>query len=66
MSTQSIWHGEVPLSSLKGMSRDCLIETLGIELTGITPDSLHGRMPVDARTTHPAGVLHGGASVAFA
>jgi 1,4-dihydroxy-2-naphthoyl-CoA hydrolase len=66
MSTQSIWHGQVPLSSLRDMSRDSLIETLGIELTKITPDSLHGRMPVDARTTQPAGVLHGGASVAFA
>ena len=66
MSTQSIWHGQVPLSLLKEMSRGCLIETLGIELTEITPDSLHGRMPVDARTTQPAGVLHGGASVAFA
>jgi 1,4-dihydroxy-2-naphthoyl-CoA hydrolase len=66
MSTQSIWHGEVPLGALRGMSRDCLIETLGIELTEITPDSLHGRMPVDTRTTQPAGVLHGGASVAFA
>ena len=66
MSTQSIWHGQVPLSVLKNMSRGCLIETLGIELTEIMPDSLHGRMPVDARTTQPAGVLHGGASVAFA
>jgi 1,4-dihydroxy-2-naphthoyl-CoA hydrolase len=48
------------------MSRGSLIETLGIEVAEIAPDSLHGRMPVDARTTQPAGVLHGGASVAFA
>lgn len=66
MVIQSIWHGEVPASVLRNMSRGSLIETLGIELTEIMPDSLHGRMPVDARTTQPAGVLHGGASVAFA
>ncbi|RZU65125.1 uncharacterized protein (TIGR00369 family) [Microterricola gilva] len=66
MSTSSIWHGQVPPSVLTEMSRGSLIETLGIEVTGIMPDSLHGRMPVDARTTQPAGVLHGGASVAFA
>lgn len=66
MSTTSIWHGELPLGSLEDMGRGCLIETLGIEITEITPDSLHGRMPVDSRTTQPAGVLHGGASVALA
>ncbi|MEO6115400.1 MAG: hotdog fold thioesterase [Pseudolysinimonas sp.] len=66
MSTPSIWHGDVPMNVLKAMSTGSLIETLGIELTDITPDSLHGRMPVDARTIQPAGVLHGGASVAFA
>ena len=66
MSTESIWHGEVALSVLKDMSRGCLIETLGIEITEIMPDCLRGRMPVDARTTQPAGVLHGGSSVAFA
>lgn len=66
MSAQSIWHGEVSRSVLVDMSRGCLIEALGIEITEILPESLHGRMPVDARTTQPAGVLHGGASVAFA
>jgi 1,4-dihydroxy-2-naphthoyl-CoA hydrolase len=64
--SESIWHGQVPMSALQEMSRGCLIETLGITLTEIGPDSLHGWMPVDARTTQPAGVLHGGASVAFA
>lgn len=66
MSAKSIWHGAVALSDLTDMSRGCLIETLGIEITAIMPDGLYGRMPVDARTTQPAGVLHGGASVAFA
>jgi 1,4-dihydroxy-2-naphthoyl-CoA hydrolase len=61
-----IWHGHVPLSELQNMGRGSLIATLGIELTEVLPDRLHGRMPVDSRTTQPAGVLHGGASVAFA
>ena len=30
------------------------------------PDFLRGRMPVDARTRQPAGVLHGGVSVVLA
>ncbi|WBM79555.1 hotdog fold thioesterase [Cryobacterium breve] len=64
--TPSIWHGDVSLRVLENMGRRCLIETLGIELTDIAPDALRGRMPVDTRTTQPAGVLHGGASVAFA
>ncbi|HCM94644.1 MAG TPA: esterase [Glutamicibacter sp.] len=43
-----------------------LNHNLGIEITGITNAALQGRMPVDERTVQPAGVLHGGASVAFA
>ena len=39
---------------------------LGIELTEVGADCLQGRMPVDARTQQPAGILHGGASVLFA
>lgn len=66
MYTQSIWHGEVPTHVLAAMRHGTLIEALGIELTEIRPDSLHGRMPVDARTRQPAGILHGGASIAFA
>ncbi|MGA7205538.1 MAG: hotdog fold thioesterase [Specibacter sp.] len=66
MSTQSIWYGHVPLRVLNELGRGCLIAELGIEFTELLSDSLHGRMPVDARTRQPAGVLHGGASVAFA
>jgi 1,4-dihydroxy-2-naphthoyl-CoA hydrolase len=40
--------------------------TLGIELTEIGEDYICGRMPVDHRTHQPMGILHGGASVAFA
>ena len=43
-----------------------LLEHLGIELMEIGEDWLKARMPVDQRTRQPAGVLHGGASVALA
>ena len=62
----SIWAFEATVDELNAMSSGSLIATLGIEVTEITAASLKGRMPVDARTTQPAGVLHGGASVALA
>jgi 1,4-dihydroxy-2-naphthoyl-CoA hydrolase len=43
-----------------------LTGALGIELTELGDDFLRGRMPVDARTRQPYGLLHGGASVALA
>ncbi|KRB37321.1 hypothetical protein ASD93_11885 [Microbacterium sp. Root180] len=48
------------------MASGTLIENLGIEIVELRDDALVGRMPVDARTVQPAGVLHGGASVALA
>lgn len=62
----SIWHGEPSLEDVATLSKDTLNHLMGIEITEITPTSLKGRMPVDARTWQPAGLLHGGASVAFA
>jgi 1,4-dihydroxy-2-naphthoyl-CoA hydrolase len=43
-----------------------MLAHLGIELIELLPSALVGRMPVDHRTRQPAGLLHGGASVAFA
>lgn len=62
----SIWAFEATADELNAMSGGSLVATLGIEVTEITENSVRGRMPVDARTTQPAGVLHGGASVALA
>ena len=47
-------------------SRPTLADALGIEITAVTTDYIEGRMPVDGRTHQPMGLLHGGASVAFA
>jgi uncharacterized protein (TIGR00369 family) len=48
------------------MTSGTLIESLGIEIVELREDALVARMPVDHRTVQPAGVLHGGASVALA
>ncbi|PTR31499.1 uncharacterized protein (TIGR00369 family) [Rhodococcus sp. OK519] len=62
----SIWIGDPSVETVNSKGVDTLNENLGIELTEFTENSLKGRMPVDERTKQPAGVLHGGASVAFA
>jgi 1,4-dihydroxy-2-naphthoyl-CoA hydrolase len=62
----SLWHGDIAGVDLTAMAPATLIENLGIEIVEIRDDALVGRMPVDRRTVQPAGVLHGGASVALA
>ena len=43
-----------------------MIEHLAIEFIAAGEDFVSARMPVDARTVQPYGLLHGGASVALA
>jgi 1,4-dihydroxy-2-naphthoyl-CoA hydrolase len=62
----TIWHDAPSLDSANERGAGCLNANVGIELTELGPDFLAGRMPVDARTHQPAGVLHGGASVVLA
>lgn len=54
------------LEDMNRSSRNTLVEHLGIRYTEIGPDYLIGTMPVDERTRQPYGLLHGGASAAFA
>ena len=62
----SIWFGDFPLDYANDKGTGCLIGHLGIEVLEVGDDYLKARMPVDDRTRTPAGVLHGGASVALA
>jgi 1,4-dihydroxy-2-naphthoyl-CoA hydrolase len=62
----SIWHTPFPLGQANQRGAGCANGHLGIELTEVGEDFLAGRMPVDARTRQPAGVLHGGVSVVLA
>ena len=62
----AIWHELIDLDSLNAYQQDTLVSRLGIRYTEIGEDWLKASMPVDARTKQPAGILHGGASVALA
>ncbi len=62
----AIWHSDISLDSVRERDASCANGHLGIELLELGDDYLRGRMPVDERTRQPAGVLHGGISVAFA
>ena len=61
----SIWFGGTPALT-RWPTTGTLAQHLGMELVEAGDDFLTGRMPVDARTRQPFGVLHGGASVALA
>lgn len=63
----SIWKNGTPeLDSLTSLQSGTMVDHLGIEIVGITDNSITARMPVDCRTLQPHGRLHGGASVALA
>ena len=54
------------LKELNDLAAGTMAEVLGIEFIEATSVRLVARMPVDARTKQPFGLLHGGASVALA
>ncbi|MCG8339858.1 MAG: hotdog fold thioesterase [Cytophagales bacterium] len=56
----------VTLDKLNTINKGNLAGHLGIEYIDIGPDYLRGRMPVNEKTKQPLGLLHGGASAAFA
>ncbi len=57
---------QVSLDELNQMNQGTLMQHLGIDYTELGSDYICARMPVDARTRQPAGLLHGGASAALA
>ncbi len=61
-----IWSKLATLSDINARIPGTMMEHIGIEFTEIGDDYIRGRMPVDHRTFQPAGLLHGGASVALA
>tara|TARA_B100000530_G_scaffold166796_1_gene105064 strand:- start:5172 stop:5594 length:423 start_codon:yes stop_codon:yes gene_type:complete len=54
------------LRKIEERSGNTMVSTIGIEITDFGEEYLCGKMPVDDRTKQPFGLLHGGASVAFA
>ncbi len=61
-----VFNKYISLEALNALSKNTMAERIGIEFTGIGEDYLEAKMPVDARTHQPFGLLHGGASVALA
>lgn len=62
----SIWTRPIDLAAVNASGIDTAVANLGIEITQVGDDFLRGRMPVDARTVQPHGIVHGGASVLLA
>lgn len=54
------------LEKIIEMGKGTMAEAIGIEITEIGDKFVTGKMPVDHRTLQPFGLLHGGASAAFA
>ena len=54
-----------PLSAVNALSKNTMLEQLGIVITELGDDFIVGTMPVDHRTHQPMGLLHGGASAAL-
>ncbi len=61
-----IWRLPTTIHSIQISVANTMCEHLGMEFTEIGDDYLVAKMPVDHRTKQPAGLLHGGASVALA
>lgn len=62
----ALWKDEITLEMINQLNRGTLGEHMDIVFTEIGEDFLKAKMPVNERTMQPFGLLHGGASVAFA
>ena len=60
-----LWRKPLDLAALNAMPPN-IASLIGIEFTAADDETLSARMPVDARTYQPYGILHGGASVVLA
>ena len=61
-----IWHKAYKIEDWEERGKNSIHDSLGIEITEVTDDTISGKMPIDKRTFQPMGILHGGASVVLA
>lgn len=54
------------LEEIRSACTNTMVDALGIEIIEANKERVVGTMPVDERTRQRSGILHGGASVAFA
>lgn len=62
----AIWKSAIDIQILTTRNQNTMSDFLGIEFVEIGDDFLVARMPVDARTRQPLGIMHGGASCVLA
>ena len=61
-----IWTRPLSVEELTAIHKDTAPAHLGLEFLEVGDDYIVGRVPVDARTKQPYGLLHGGVSVVLA
>ena len=61
-----VWKKPISIEELTAIHKDTAVEWLGVEFLEVGDDFIRGRVPVDARTRQPFGLLHGGVSVMLA
>jgi 1,4-dihydroxy-2-naphthoyl-CoA hydrolase len=61
-----IWKKSISIEELSRIHVGTAVDNLGIEFLEVGPDFIKARVPVDARTKQPYGLLHGGVSVVLA
>jgi 1,4-dihydroxy-2-naphthoyl-CoA hydrolase len=66
MPSQRIWKQPLSVEILTHLHVGTTVAHLGIEFLEVGDDFIRARVPVDARTRQPYGILHGGVSVVLA
>lgn len=61
-----IWKQAISVELLAASTANTAVPHLGIEFLEVGDDFIRARVPVDARTIQPYGLLHGGVSVVLA
>lgn len=61
-----VWKQAISLEALTQAHYGTAVAHLGLEFLEIGDDFIRARVPVDARTKQPYGLLHGGVSVVLA
>ncbi|MFO1217234.1 MAG: hotdog fold thioesterase [Burkholderiaceae bacterium] len=62
----AIWKTPITVDYLTSVHVNTSVAHLGIEFVEVGDDFIRARVPVDARTVQPYGLLHGGVSVVLA
>ncbi len=62
----AIWTRPISIELLSAAHKDTATDRLGLEFIEVGDDFIRARVPVDARTRQPYGLLHGGVSVVLA